>query len=241
MLPSYIAQIRLSIKIFQGNFMEKDYWRLGSWRGIAISMHWTVLISIAWLYLLLWNLFATAIASVAFVTLLLVHEFGHVYILRKRGIVIETIQLFGIHGKTSHEWASTTTEMIAAWGGVGAQMLVLLSALVIGYALDAFGSTAIVGIFSGPILFVWTKLNIFLMIIALIPIGPFDGNHAWKIVPWTRNNIRKRRQVAREKKMFPEKYLSPEKRRHLEGSSAKAAEELITRFTKKTEDRSEDV
>lgn len=220
--------------------MEKEYWQLGSWRRIPISMHWTVLISIAWLYLLFWNLLATAIASFAFLALLLVHEFGHVFALRRRGVAIESIQLFGIHGKTSHEWASATTEMVAAWGGVGAQMLVLCAALAIGYRINVLGSSSIVNVIADPVLFVWTKLNIFLMIIALLPIGPFDGHNAWQVISWGRNNIRKRRQVAREKKMFPEKYLTPEKRSQLEESSTKTAAELMAKFTKKTEDRSED-
>jgi Zn-dependent protease len=220
--------------------MEKDYWQLGSWRRIPITMHWTVLISIAWMYLLFWNLLATAIASVALLILFFAHEFGHVYVFRKRGIAIESIQLLGIHGKTSHEWASPVTEMVAAWGGVGAQMLLLLAAIAIGHALDLVSPGPVVTVIAGPVLLVWTKLNIFLMIVALLPIGPFDGHNAWKVISWIRENIRKRGQIARDKKLNPEKYLSLKKRRELEEHSAKATAELMTRFSKKPEDRKDD-
>lgn len=220
--------------------MEKDYWQLGSWRQIPISMHWTVLISIAWLYLLFWNLLATAIAFVALLILFFFHEFGHVYVFRKRGIAIESIQLLGMHGKTSHDWAGPVTEMLAAWGGVGAQMLLLLAAVAIGHALDVVSPEPVVNVIAGPILLVWTKLNIFLMIVALLPIGPFDGHNAWKVISLTQEHIRKRSQIARDKKVNPEKYLSFEKRRELEERSAKATAELMTQFSKKKEDRKED-
>ncbi len=220
--------------------MEQNYWQLGTWRRIPVSMHWTVLIAIAWLYLFFWDLFATAIASAAFFALLVAHEFGHVVVLRKRKIPVESIELFGIHGRTSHGWASATDEILIAWGGVGAQVVVLLVALAVGYALELLVSP-IVWVVAGPILFVFTKLNIFLMVVALLPIGPFDGHSAWAVIPWLRKSIRRRRRAAKETELFPERDLPPERRRELEESSTKAAAELIEKLGKKAQDRKEDV
>jgi Zn-dependent protease len=219
--------------------MEQNYWQLGTWRRIPVSMHWTVLIVFAWLYLFFWDLLATAIASAAFFSLLVAHEFGHVAVLRARKISVESIELSGIHGKTSHGWASASDEILVAWGGVAAQLAVLLLALVAGYLLD-LRTSPVLSLIAGPILFVFTKLNIFLMILALLPIGPFDGHAAWAVIPWLRKTIRRRRQVARDIKLFPEKGLSPEKRRELEESSTKAASELMEKLAKKPEDRKED-
>ena len=202
-------------------------------------MHWTVLIVFAWLYLFFWDLLATAIASAAFFSLLVAHEFGHVAVLRARKISVESIELSGIHGKTSHGWASASDEILVAWGGAAAQLAVLLLALVAGYLLD-LRTSPVLSLIAGPILFVFTKLNIFLMILALLPIGPFDGHAAWAVIPWLRKTIRRRRQVARDIKLFPEKGLSPEKRRELEESSTKAASELMEKLAKKPEDRKED-
>jgi Zn-dependent protease len=219
--------------------MEQNYWQLGRWGRIPVSMHWTVLIAFAWLYLYFWDLFATAVASAAFFVLLVAHEFGHVVLLRKRKIAVESIELFGIHGRTSHAWVSANDDMLIAWGGVGAQVLVLLAALAIGYALELWVNP-IVWIVAGPILFVFTKLNVFLMIVVLLPIGPFDGHSAWAVIPRLRNTIRRRRRAAREAKLFPENDLPPEKRRELEESSTKAAAELMEKLGKKGQDRKED-
>src|SRR5262245_41435596 len=165
-------------------------------------MHWTVLIAFAWLYLFFWDLFATAIASAAFFALLVAHELGHVAVLRRRKIAVESIELFGIHGRTSHGWASATDEILIAWGGVGAQVVLFLLALAAGYALEPWGGP-IAWAVAGPILFVLTKLNIFLMVVVLLPIGPFDGHAAWAVVPWLRRKIRRRR-APRETDLFPE-------------------------------------
>lgn len=219
--------------------MEQTHWQLGTWRRVPVSMHWTVLIAFAWLYLFFFDLLATAIASVAFFALLVVHELGHVAVLRRRKIPVESIELFGIHGRTSHGWASAKDEILIAWGGVTAQIVVLLVALAVGYALELWANP-IVWIVAGPILFVFTKLNIFLMLIALLPIGPFDGHTAWAAIPRLRKAVRRRRQGPNPAAQFPERELPPEKRRELEESSTKAAAELLAKLGKKAEDRKED-
>jgi Zn-dependent protease len=219
--------------------MDQNYWQLGTWRRIPVSMHWTVLIAFAWLYLFFWDLFATAIASAALFALLVAHEFGHVAVLRRRKIPVERIELFGIHGSTSHAWASATDEILIAWGGVGAQLVVLLVAVAVGYALEPLASP-IVWLVAGPMLFVWTKLNIFLMVVALLPIGPLDGSRAWAVVPWLRKTIRRRRRAAKEAALFPERDLPPDRRCELEESSAKAAAELMEKLGKKAQGRKED-
>jgi len=218
--------------------METNYWQLGTWRRVPVSMHWTVLIAFAWLYLFFFDLLATAIASVAFFALLVAHELGHVVVLRRRKIAVASVELFGIHGRTSHAWASAADEIRIAWGGVGAQMVVLLSALGIGYLLEPV-TIPIVWIIAGPILFVLTKLNIFLMLIALLPIGPFDGHAAWAVIPRLRKAIRGRR-APRAAAQFPERDLPPEKLREFEESSTKAAAELLEKLGKKASGPKED-
>ncbi|MGZ5074378.1 MAG: hypothetical protein ACXWBL_14650, partial [Usitatibacter sp.] len=150
--------------------MEQNYWELGRWGRIPVSMHWTVLITIAWLYLWLGDLVATAIAFAAFFVLLVVHEMGHVAVLRRRKIPVESITLYGIHGRTAHGYASPGDEILVAWGGVAAQLVLLALALAAGYTLD-FSSLPAAAAGAGPILFVFVKLNIFVMVIALLPIG----------------------------------------------------------------------
>lgn len=219
---------------------ERDNWRLGTWLGVPVHMHWTVLIAFVWLYLIFWDLLATSIASVALFALFVAHEFGHVAVLRRRKIEITDIRLNGVHGEVSYEYAPLGDQILIAWAGVAAQLVILLMALTIQYAVG-FAIPPLATIVVGPILFVWTKVNVVLMVVALLPIGPFDGRSAWAVIPWTRSAIRRRRKVARENKLFPERNLSPERRRELEQQSAKAAAELMQRFSKKTSDRNQDV
>jgi Zn-dependent protease len=198
-------------------------------------MHWSVLIVFAWLYLLLWDLLATVIASLAFFALLIAHEFGHVAVLRWRKIPVEEITFFGIHGRTSYGYAPPADEILIAWGGVTAQVAILILALVAGYALS-LSPHPILSVIVGPILFVFTKLNLFLMIVALLPIGPFDGHNAWAAIPWIRAVIRRRRREAKEKAAR----LSPERRRELEESSTRATAELMEKLAKKNDAPKED-
>lgn len=216
-----------------------NHWPLGRWRGIPVSMHWTVLLAFVWLYLFFWNLAATAIASIAYVSLLIAHEYGHVAVLRWLKIGVESIELNGLHGNTSHEWTSAADGILVAWGGVAAQLVILLLAVAASFALDS-RTNAVVSFIAAPILFVYIKLNLVLMIVALLPIGPFDGHNAWAAIPWIRRTIRRRRKAARELKLFPEKGLSPEKRRQLEESSTQVAAELMDKFSRKSADRKSD-
>jgi Zn-dependent proteases len=144
-----------------------------------------------------------------------------------------------VHGKTAHGYASHGDEILVAWGGVAAQLLLLVLALAAAYALG-FSTLTLLHAVAGPVLFVFININVFVMIVALLPIGPFDGRAAWAAIPYLRGSLRKRRRIAREKKMFPEQALSPEKRRELEESSAKETADLMQKFSKKTDDRRED-
>lgn len=218
--------------------MEQNYWQLGRWGRIPVSMHWTVLFVFVWLYFFFWDLLATAIASVAFFALLVAHEYGHVVVLRRRGIPIESIALYAIHGKTSYGYASAKDEILIAWAGVAAQLVILVLALAVRFSFDLSGP--IVSVIAPPVLLVFTILNLFLMAVALLPIGPFDGRAAWAAIPYVRGALRRRAKRKEEIKMFPEKGLSPEKRRELEESSSKAAAELMEKFSRKTDGRKED-
>jgi stage IV sporulation protein FB len=219
--------------------MEPNHWQLGRWAGIPVSMHWTVLIGFAWLYLFFWDLLATAIASVAYFALLVAHEFGHVAALRLKKIAAESIELTGLHGRTAHGWAAPADDIFVAWGGVAAQGVVLVLALLATFLLP-LQSLPGLALVTGPILFVFTKLNVFLMVLALLPLGPFDGHRAWALIPWLRKKLRQRRRAASNVTHLPEQKLSPERRRELEAQSTEAASALIDKLSKKTRDSKED-
>lgn len=223
--------------------MDRNYWQLGKWRRIPVAMHWTVLLAFVWLYLLFWDVLATLIGSAAFFVLLVVHESGHVIVLRRKKIPIFGIRLYGVHGETEHGFVSKVQAIQVAWAGVGAQFLVLLCALLL-MMLTRGVSNPVLSTILGPVLFVFTKVNLFLMIIALLPIGPFDGHDAWAVIPYVRGLRRKRRQAKlahrkklREREVLPDEDLSEEQLQEMEDKAAKAAAEFIGRISQQAEKR----
>ncbi len=205
--------------------MEENYFQLGKWKRIPVSMHWTVLISFVWIYLWMQDLLATVIASATLFVLLLAHEFGHVLALRRRNITVESIALYGLHGKTSCGYARPADEIFVAWGGVFAQLVLLALALALRLSIGTTANATLATIV-GPVLWVLINVNIVLMIIALLPIGPFDGRAAWKVIPRFRAVLRRRRTPTKQI------VLSPEKQREFEESSAREAAALMEKLTK---------
>ena len=220
--------------------MRQDYWPLGTWGRIPVSLHWTALLSFAWLYILCMNVTDTLIGSVALLLLFAAHEAGHVFVLRRRRIPVTAISFFGLHGETSYnEYAAKAGDAVAvAWGGVAAQVVVLLLALA-ATAYVPFREIPFAPLVWGPMFFVFTKFNVFLMIIALLPIGPFDGHDAWRIIPRTRNALRRgkaaKRKVVPVPPPEPEADLTPEEQRELDASSQRVADDLLARLSRKSD------
>ena len=218
--------------------MRQDHWSLGTWGRIPVSMHWTVLISFAWLYIIFFDVVAMLFGAIALFVLFVAHEYGHVFVLRRRRIAVTGIALFGIHGETSYnEYAAKGNDAtVAAWGGVAAQGVVLLLALAAGafipFSQVPFGQTV-----WGPMYLVLTKINIFLMIIALLPIGPFDGHAAWKVFKRRRAAkpvVKKKASAAPAPAPEPEAALSEEQMQEMDRSSEKMAAELMAKLTGKS-------
>jgi Zn-dependent protease len=223
--------------------MRQDYWSLGTWGRIPVSMHWTVLLAFAWLYLFFFDVVATLFASVAFFLLLAVHELGHVVALRSRRIPVTSVALFGIHGETTYnEYSAKAGDVVlVAWSGVIAQALVLAAAL----AVTAFVRVASVpwaAVALGPMLVVFVKLNVFLMIIALLPIGPFDGRAAWQVIPRTRNAMRRRHKAKASARKTEAQMVepTPDEERAYGASSRKETDDLIARLTKRSDAKAGD-
>lgn len=219
--------------------MRQDAFNLGTWNRIPVSLHWTALLSFAWLYIIFWDVLATVIGAVALFALFIVHEAGHVFVLRRKRIGVTSIQLFGLHGETSYnEYAAKPGDAVAvAWGGVIAQVLVLVIALALALTVP-FARLPLGEVIWPPLATVFIKFNVFLIILALLPIGPFDGHVAWQVIPRLRQKWRRRAKrppppppPAPE----PETLLSDEERRKLDEQAGRAASELITRLKDRKE------
>ena len=205
----------------------QDHWNLGRIGGLPVTMHWTVLLAFPWLYLWTQDLLSAVIGTFAFIALMLVHEFGHVLAARWRKISVYAINLSGMHGETARAHGRTEKDdVIVAWGGVAAQLLLLAATFALIPALELVPSRLFWTI-AAPIVMVWTRWNVFLMLVALLPIGPMDGHAAWRVLPLLRNSFRRRRTSGKVVK------ITAARRRELTESSEKKAAEILERFKKK--------
>ncbi|HSS26519.1 MAG TPA: hypothetical protein VLL50_01065 [Usitatibacter sp.] len=219
--------------------MDENYWRLGTWGRIPVAMHWTVLLAFAWMYLVFWSLPGTLLGAAALFAVMIIHEMGHVLVLRRRKVPIDSITFFGVHGTTSHVPSSQGIEIAVAWAGVVAQVVLLVITLSVAPLLDFSSVPALLAWAWGVIYLVFTKLNVFLMVIALLPIGPFDGRAAWSIFSYVKAVRRRKRREKQELLLNPERALSPERRRELEESSSQAAADLLGKFSNRRQGEEE--
>jgi Zn-dependent protease len=220
--------------------MRQDYWQLGTWGRIPVSMHWTVLLSAAWLYIIFQDVVATLIGCVGMVILMLAHEYGHVFALRRRKLGVTGISLFGVHGETAYnEYAAKGNDaIVVAWGGVAAQAIVMAVALIANATIP-FDAIPLGNIVWAPLYFMFTKFNVFLMIVALLPIGPFDGHAAWKIIP-RRKPRRAQKPRVKPAPVEPDPSLTPEEQREFDATSEKETADLIARLTRKSDAPTQD-
>jgi len=211
----------------------RSAWRLGQWRGIPISLHWTVFIGVPWFLWQTRSLVDTAVAFFAFFFLLLAHELGHALVALWRRVEVDHIQLFFLHGYCSHE--STDYELddvLIAWGGVAAQLAVLVVALGVDVLLATFAPSA--QVLMSPLLWVFIGTNVFIMVVNLIPLAPLDGAKAWRIVPifaeWAKETSWahkwRRRSAARESA----------RTKKLEAESERIAADIIDKLKKRKSD-----
>ena len=167
----------------------RSTYSLGRWRGVPITLHWTVLLALPWFYYQTRSLSATAISFAAFLFLLVSHELGHAAVAKWRGVAVERIQLFFIHGLCAHdEPYDETDDVLIAWGGVAAQLAVLIAALGANALLAASSPSAHQA--AAPLFRVLVQTNLFMMVFNLIPVAPLDGAKAWRAVPLLWRSIR---------------------------------------------------
>ena len=221
--------------------MRQDSWSLGTWGRIPVSMHWTVLLTFAWMYLVFMDM-TLMLLSIPFAFLVLaVHELGHVVALRRRKIGVTGITLFGIHGETSYnEYAAKPGDVVAvAWAGVAAQVVLMLLALA-AHQFVPWGSIPAGALLDTVMYTVLVKLNIFIMIVALLPIGPFDGHAAWQVFRRTRAKMKSKakpmvRPAPRARPAEDAARISPEKQQEMDATAEKETASLIARLTGKTD------
>lgn len=149
-------------------------------RQVPVYVHWTLLVIII---LILCGAFErsgfTALILFAYISVLLVHECGHMIAAHAKGCRVLSIRLYPIFGLAFFEepW-SRWDKCVIAWGGVIAQAVVAFP-FVTWYKLFGYSRfdqvnalIAILGFFS-----------LVVALFNLLPFPPLDGAVAWKLIP----------------------------------------------------------
>lgn len=157
---------------------EKGYVRVFSWRGVPVRLHWTLPLGAL---LFSGGAFAPAF-WLGFVVLVLLHELGHAMLVMKLRYRVMAIDITGFGGMCRWSGAATPLERsLIAWGGVLAQLGLLVVSLVLVTALPWLRWGWGAQLFS---VFLWT--NVYLMGLNLLPFPPLDGANAWRLIPLLR-------------------------------------------------------
>jgi Zn-dependent protease len=148
--------------------------RIGSFHGAPVRVHWTLPVGA---YVLTGAGFVPG-AWLAFALLILAHEFGHALIVRAYGFQVISIDVHGIGGEC--RWTGAASERQGAniaWGGVLAQIVVLLTTPIWGSRIPQPAPP-----FLAQMISAFTVTNVILIVLNLLPIPPLDGATAWKVL-----------------------------------------------------------
>lgn len=172
------------------------FYQLFAVAGIPVHLHWSTLAMFG--ALLLASLFLGVpwiAAAVALLVIMLWHELGHAFIARRLGYPITGIMLFPLIGQCHYQQPySAFEDARIAWGGVTAQLIVLVPAVA---TLTFFGNSSYGAL--NAVLIVFTYFNVVIILLNLLPSRGLDGAKAWALVPMVLKAKWKTRQLKRRR------------------------------------------
>lgn len=160
------------------------YWTMFRLRGVPVRVHWSVPLG-----MLVFTGFRVAPGAwAAFFVLILAHELGHAAMVLASRAQVLSVEVSGIGGLC--RWRGSVTSIqraVIAFGGVWAQLLLLVVALVLTRVAPPSS------LFLDHFLGVMIETNLFLMAVNLLPVVPLDGSEAWALFPLLYQRWRGRR------------------------------------------------
>ena len=154
--------------------MRGGFVQMGRWRGVPLLLHWTLPVGA----FLVGRLEVVPVFWLAFVAVAAIHAAGHVYFLQRFRKQVRDVRLTGWGGEPGWSGHLTPGERTwTAWGGAIAQLVLLAGTLA---AVAVFGEPATSE--TVQLVDAFTRANVVLVMINLIPLAPFDGAEAWRLV-----------------------------------------------------------
>ncbi len=153
--------------------------QLFSYHAAPIKVHG--LIVLAFLFFFLKDGIPAGIASgLAFFSLMLSHELGHAYFVKKYGHRLLEVRVYPIHGMCLYEHdARWRPETLVIAGGLLAQLALLICWLAL---LGILGFLAPVSAIRwlDPVTYIFLPLNALTILINLLPLPGLDGYELWR-------------------------------------------------------------
>ncbi|MGY5848091.1 site-2 protease family protein [Salegentibacter sp. HM20] len=182
---------------------------LGSIAGIKISVHWTFLILLIWIFLIYYRIdynLNQAFTGVLFIILLfacvLLHELGHALTAKKYQINTKSIILLPIGGLARLERIpeKPAQELVVAIAGPLVNLVIAAVLFVVVFATDNFPDFGLMnepGVY--PQINFWFQLllaNLILFLFNLIPAFPMDGGRVLRALLAFKLNREKATRIA---------------------------------------------
>lgn len=183
----------------------KGSWKLGTFAGIGVFVHWTFSLLLLWVagvYLFdgrgLPAIVEVTALLLAVFTCVVLHEFGHALTARRYGIVTRDITLLPIGGLARLERIpeNPVQELLIALAGPAVNVLiagVLLGVLALFGEIDRLTEVTILG---GHFLAVLLMVNIFLAAFNLLPAFPMDGGRVLRALLATKLSYSRATDIA---------------------------------------------
>jgi len=151
--------------------LRSGYLTFGRIGGAPMRVHWSAPVGA-----FVFTGFAIAPGAwLGFGLLVLAHELGHAAMVRAFHCRVVSVDVHGLGGEC--RWEGSTTERRRAgiaWGGVLAQLVVLLTT-------PLWASRLPLTPFGAQLVEVFTAVNVLMMLLNLLPVRPFDGAEAWQL------------------------------------------------------------
>ena len=141
-----------------------------------LHLHWSLVLGGA----LFCTLQPRPLLLLGYLAVLLVHVFGHALALSGTRVGVSAVMLHGLGGELLGDGeVSPLRKSFIALSGVGAQLLLLLAALLVTLPPDLHDA--------------FIRRNGIMALLSLIPMRPLDGAQAWRLIPRLRSALRRAR------------------------------------------------
>ncbi|MBI2378622.1 MAG: hypothetical protein HYV07_31790 [Deltaproteobacteria bacterium] len=168
-------------------------------RGVPIRLHFSLPIGA----FVITRFELRPVMWIVFALLVLVHELGHAFLVKRNGLSVEHVLLHGFGGECAYSgYATEWQASVIAWGGVLAQAIVLVAVLPFRPWLETQPhGYEVAGALVGS--------NLWMIGFNLLPYPPLDGSKAWPLFRMIRD---RRRRISAPPRKTIEAPTTPEER-----------------------------